>query len=222
VTELVYGIDIVQWQIRIAAGERLPGRLARPDEFSSPAGASERSGAELGTSIEARIVAEDPARGFLPQTGRIELLRLPQAPCVRFDHALREGLEVTPYYDSLLGKLVVWHETRAGAIARLRSALRELRILGVPTNIAFLQDVLAHPAYQAGELHTGFIDEQMADWQPPVTDDVVRALVTELKKTTVGAAARRRNSRYVLDGGVPPPPLEEVNVWQSLDGWSNT
>jgi acetyl/propionyl-CoA carboxylase alpha subunit len=154
-----------------------------------------------------RICAEDPASGFLPQTGRIELLRTPNAPGVRLDHALYEGMEVTPDYDPMLAKLLVWHATRTGAIERLLCALRELRILGVPTNIGFLQDVIAHPAFRSGELHTGFVSEHMSDWQAAQMDDVAG----QVAQTLLSAPPSRQT-------GVSAPPT----VWTSLAGWSNT
>jgi acetyl/propionyl-CoA carboxylase alpha subunit len=191
VTELVYGIDLVQWQLRVAAGESLEN-LA----FGN-----------CGHSIECRIVAEDPGKHFLPQTGTVELLRIPQAPGVRFDHALREGLEVSPYYDSLLGKLIVWHETRDGAIERMLSALPDLRILGVPTNIGFLQDVLAHPAFRAGELHTGLIEEHLPQWDAAEMDDVARHVAHLL----LHEPGKKQQSSI---GRLP-------NVWESIRDWSN-
>jgi acetyl/propionyl-CoA carboxylase alpha subunit len=206
VTELVYGIDLVQWQLRIAAGEKLVGATGRSPE--AVVGDLPVAPTARGHSIEVRIVAEDPAKNFLPQTGRIELLRIPSAPGVRFDHALREGLEVSPYYDSLLGKLIVWHETRAGAIERMLAALRELRILGVPTNIGFLQDVIAHPAFRAGELHTGFIAAHMPHWQSPELDEVSQSVAQIL----LSASSSSRQTR------VSAPP----GVWESMRDWSNT
>jgi len=192
VTELVYGIDLVQWQLRIAAGESLANM-----EFE-----------RRGHSIECRITAENPAKHFLPQTGTIELLLIPSAPGVRFDHALRAGLEVSPYYDSLLGKLIVWHETRAGAIERMLCALVELHILGVPTNLAFLQDVIAHPAFRAGELHTGFIDEHLPDWQSPELDETATAVAEMLLKD--------KPPRATAENGHVP------TAWESIRDWSNT
>jgi geranyl-CoA carboxylase alpha subunit len=234
VTELVYGLDIVQWQLRIADGEALGARAFCPPVAATNNDDSESQGTVIaesktqageqagrmpalqpcGHAIEVRITAEDPAQGFLPQVGRVELLRVPSLPGVRFDHALHEGLEVSPYYDSLLGKLIAHAETRDAAVARLRLALSELRILGVPTNIAFLHDVLAHPAFVAGELHTGFTSEHLAEWQPQELDETAQAVAK-----TVGA---RRASPVLASHAVAGDARVAPTVWTSLPNWSNT
>jgi geranyl-CoA carboxylase alpha subunit len=150
VTEMVTGIDLVEWQLRIACGERLPWRQSdlRFD----------------GHAIEARVCAED--EHFAPQTGRVQVFQRPpladtrDGVRVRFDHAMYEGLEVTPHYDSMLGKLVVHAPTRDQAIARLASALDRLEVLGVPTNRRFLAACLRHPVFGAGDAHVVFLAEQ--------------------------------------------------------------
>jgi len=149
VTEWLTGLDLVREQIRIAAGEPL---TLRQEDVNW-----------RGAAIEARITAEDPDLGFLPFTGRVEHVIEPSGPGVRFDHMLFPGVEVTRYYDSLLGKLIVWAEDRPAAIARMSRALGELRVLGLKTTIPFHAWAMEHEAFRAGELHTGFIDEH---WQP--------------------------------------------------------
>ena len=144
VTELVYGVDIVRMQLKIAQGHHL----------SLP----ERALVPRGWAIECRITAEDPYQDFVPATGRIEDLRLPQGPGVRWDGWIERGLEVPVYYDSLLGKLVVWAESRDRAIKRMRRALDELAIVGVPTSKEFFQRVLVEERFCAGAMDINYWD----------------------------------------------------------------
>ena len=144
VTELVTGIDIVREQLRIAAGER----LART-------GRAERRG----HAIEVRLNAEDPARGFVPSPGRITRFRPPLGPGIRLDTHVEEGTAVPPHYDSLLGKLIVWDESRPEAIARALRALGELQLDGVPTTRALAIDVLRSEEFGSGRYSTGFLAE---------------------------------------------------------------
>ena len=148
VTEMVTGLDLVAEQIRVADGQPLSFR-------------QEQVGS-LGHSIECRICAEDPSSGHAPTTGEVALLRAPSGPGVRFDSGLCEGQRITTAFDSMLAKLIVHGADRAQAIARMRQGLRDLVLLGVSHNAAFLERVLAHPAFAAGELHTHFL-EQHAD-----------------------------------------------------------
>ena len=147
VTELVYGLDLVEWQLRVAAGERLT--VARP---ATPAG----------HAVEARVYAEDPARGFLPTGGTVLALREPSAEGVRVDSGLAEGMTVTSAYDPMLAKVAAWGPDRATALDRLDAALAETAVLGVTTNIAFLRTLLADPDVQAGHLDTT-LAERVAD-----------------------------------------------------------
>ncbi len=149
VTELVTGIELVEAQLRIAAGEPLPATPVL-----------------RGHAIECRICAEEPEHGFRPATGTIGVLRLPTGPGVRVDSGIREGQAVTAAFDSLLLKLVTTGATRTEAIARMHVALIDLVILGVPTNIDYLARIIETEAFQAGELHTGFLDEHAAVLAP--------------------------------------------------------
>jgi geranyl-CoA carboxylase alpha subunit len=155
VTELVTGTDLVAWQFRIAEGEPLP--LTQGE-------------VELrGHAIELRLYAEDPARGFVPQTGQVLSLALPDPALVRMDHWLEPGLIVSPHYDALLGKLIAHGETREVARRKLLRALSELRVLGVQTNQAFLRKILEHDAFIAGTADTQFLEthpEQAAPAPP--------------------------------------------------------
>jgi acetyl-CoA carboxylase, biotin carboxylase subunit len=144
VTELTTGVDLVREQLRIAAGEPLvqTGRAER-----------------RGHAIEVRINAEDPAQGFLPTPGRIERFRPPLGPGVRFDTHIVEGSIVSPYYDSLLAKLVVWDVDRDGAIARTRRALDETEVQGVATTIPMAIDILRSEQFATGRYTTSFLEE---------------------------------------------------------------
>lgn len=152
VTELVTGQDLVAWQIRVAEGHPLPLRQEQ---------------VELrGHAIEVRLYAEDAGRGFLPQTGTVLRWDPELLPGVRIDHGLVEGQAVTPFYDPMLAKLIAWGETREEARQRLLAMLAETSVGGLRTNLAFLRRILAHPAFAAAELDTGFIARHQDDLLP--------------------------------------------------------
>jgi len=144
VTEMITGIDLVRAMIRVCAGE--PLAYAQADV------------ALRGHAIEVRINAEDPSRDFLPAPGTVDTLRVPGGMGVRFDTMLYPGYAVPPFYDSLLGKLIVWDETRAAAIARLSRALGELEVGGVPTTVALHQALAADDEVRAGDFHTRWLE----------------------------------------------------------------
>jgi acetyl-CoA carboxylase biotin carboxylase subunit len=154
VTELVYGVDLVREQLRIAAGH--PMRVH--SGWLTP----------RGWALECRITSEDPSNGFLPSTGRIEYLRVPGGPGVRWDSGVDVGDEITLHYDSMLAKLIVWAPDRAQAIVRMRQALDELVITGVATNQAFHRRLMADPAFQKGDIDIQFL-ERRDDLVAPVT-----------------------------------------------------
>jgi acetyl-CoA carboxylase biotin carboxylase subunit len=146
ITEMVTGVDLVQWQIRIAHGERLtldPGALVTPN----------------GHAIECRVYAEDPDNQFLPSPGRIAVLRTPGGPGIRDDSGAAEGLEVPIFYDPMISKLVAWAEDRPRAIARMRRALGEYRVAGIKTTVPFFTWLLAQPEFAEGAFHTTYLDE---------------------------------------------------------------
>jgi geranyl-CoA carboxylase alpha subunit len=148
VTEAITGLDLVEWQLRVAAGEPLP--------------LEQESVALHGHAIEVRLTAEDVPAGFLPQSGPVLRWRPPVAGHdVRVDHGLREGGSVPPHYDSMIAKLVAYGATRDEARRKLRLALEDCALLGIASNQRFLTDCLAHPAFAAGEVHTGFIAQHM-------------------------------------------------------------
>jgi 3-methylcrotonyl-CoA carboxylase alpha subunit len=151
VTEGITGLDLVEWQLRVASGEPLP--LAQ-DAL-----------AIHGHAIEARICAENPDNNFLPATGRLAVYRKPQAACfaigpVRIDDGVREGDAISPYYDSMIAKLIVRGATREQALGRLDAALAEVRIAGVQTNVQFLRRVIATPSFAEGRLDTALIERE--------------------------------------------------------------
>ena len=147
VTEMITGQDLVEWQLRVAAGEPLPK--------------SQEELAIDGHAIEARIYAEDPDRGFLPSIGRLVHLAAPATDAeVRVDTGVRAGDEISPWYDPMIAKLIVHGEDRAAALRRLAEALAAYEIVGVATNVAFLQRVVAHEAFASGNVDTGLIAPQ--------------------------------------------------------------
>jgi acetyl-CoA carboxylase biotin carboxylase subunit len=161
VTELVTGIDLVQWQLRVAAGQPLP--FSAPDISLS------------GHAIECRITSEDVFAGFLPSTGRIDALELPSGPGVRWDGGIMTGQEIPLYYDPLLGKLIVHGPDRAAAIGRMRRALDELRIIGIETNASFHRRVLDEPDFLAGRIDIGYIEAHKDLLNPTVDAAAARA-----------------------------------------------
>jgi 3-methylcrotonyl-CoA carboxylase alpha subunit len=198
VTEAVTGLDLVEWQIRIAHGETLP---LRQDEVEAK-----------GHAIEARLYAEDPERGFLPQTGTLHRLKLPSAALARTDTGVREGDRVTPFYDPLVAKLIVWGEDRTAAVDRLRRALAETAILGVSTNLDFLSRLAAHPAFAAAKVDTGFIERHLRALLPahaPAPDLPLAA-----------AALIRLDGRRAAAAAMAAASEDRFSPWARTDGWS--
>jgi acetyl-CoA carboxylase biotin carboxylase subunit len=150
VTEMVTGVDLVAWQIRIARGERL---ALDPDALLTP----------RGHAVECRVYAEDPDSGFMPSPGRITGLRVPPGPGVRDDSGAYEGGEVPIFYDPMISKLITWGETRPQALARMQRALAEYEVRGIKTTIPFFQWVLTDEDFVAGRFDTGFIDRKLSE-----------------------------------------------------------
>ncbi len=199
VTEFVTGQDLVEWQLRVAAGEPLP--LAQEQLRIN------------GHAFEARIYAEDPSRDFLPATGHLAHLRFPAAgPHVRVDTGVREGDAVSIHYDPMIAKLVVWDRDRDAALRRLQSALRATQVVGVTTNLDFLATVAAHPRYVAGDVDTGFIDrhrEELVAPGAPVTDAVLAlaSLDVLLRRRAEAACAAAAS-------GDPQSPWHQTTGWR--------
>jgi 3-methylcrotonyl-CoA carboxylase alpha subunit len=184
VTELVYDVDLVHEQLRVAAGE--PLRL-RQDTL-----------VPRGWAIEARLNAEDPAHDYLPQSGTIAAFDVPRAPGVRLDAGVEAGSEVSVYYDSMLAKIIVWGADREAAIARMRETLRATTIAGIATNLPLLRAIVDDAAYAAGDTTTRFLEERAPHFA------LSRPAVTEAAKRAVAAAILARGAGWRLAGvGVP-------------------
>jgi acetyl-CoA carboxylase biotin carboxylase subunit len=181
VTELIYGVDLVREQLRIAAGQTMGVEQPSP----------------RGWAIECRITSEDPQNNFLPATGRIDYLKAPAGPGVRWDSGVEIGDEVTLHYDSLLAKLIVWAPDRAQAVARMTRALEELILSGVATNQVFHRRLMADPAFQRGEIDIQFLERRA---------DLLQPHHAETRTLDLAAAAAlaedeaRRNRRPVVPG----------------------
>ena len=189
VTELVVGVDLVKLQLRIAAGERLP--FAQADL------------AQRGYAIECRVYAEDAAAGFLPSTGPLLRVAEPCGPGVRVDGGVRAGDTVSHHYDPLLAKLICWGDTREAALATTRRALREYAVLGVTTNLPFLQAIVEHPVFASGRATTAFIPEHLANWSPP-NDIPDEALIAAVLADVLAA---------------PAPPLANMAEGDPFNPW---
>jgi acetyl-CoA carboxylase biotin carboxylase subunit len=185
VTELVYGVDLVREQLRIAGG--LPTSL-------DPSALRPR-----GHAIECRITSEDPFQGFVPATGRIEFLRVPGGPGVRWDGGVEQGTEVGLFYDPLLAKLIVWGETRDLAIRRMERALDELVIVGVQTIQPLYRRVLAEPEFRAGRLDIGYLERHGAQLLQAAPD------AAELEWAAAAVALAEYQARQVPAAGLAPP-----------------
>ena len=198
VTEMITGLDLVEWQFRVAAGEALP---LRQDDLAID-----------GHAIEVRLYAEDPENGFLPSTGTLHYLRLPEDRVhVRVDGGVRQGDAIGIHYDPMIAKIVVHGDDRAVAIRRLRAALDDTHVVGLSTNAGFLRAIAAHPAFVAGDLNTRFIERHAADLLPdpgPVADDVLCHAVLGVLLTR-----RRASARRAAQSGDPWSP------WHAADGW---
>jgi 3-methylcrotonyl-CoA carboxylase alpha subunit len=196
VTEYITGLDLVEWQLRVAAGEQLP--LAA-DELRL-----------RGHAIEARLYAEDPARGFLPSTGRLAHLRLPQAAeGVRVDTGVRQGDAITPYYDPMIAKLIVYGTDRPAAVARLRAALDDCEVVGVHTNLDLLRAVAASAIYAAGDVDTGFIGRH---------PDVLHTEPSASDRAVAQAAAALDVLRHQVDS-IGAAEADPFSPWGAGDAW---
>ena len=198
VTEMVTGLDLVEWQFRIAAGE--PLALAQGDISAS------------GHAVEARLYAEDPARGFLPQTGRLAHLAFPEGrPGLRIDSGVETGDEITPFYDPMIAKLVAWGEDRERARLALAEALADTRIAGLNTNLFFLETLVRHPAFAEAALDTHFIETHgVAAVEPPAGDtEAMRAMAAV-------AVLEDRAGRLLARQDAAP---DRFSPWGRSDAW---
>jgi 3-methylcrotonyl-CoA carboxylase alpha subunit len=202
VTEMISGQDLVEWQIRVAAGERLP--MAQEDLAIS------------GHAIEARIYAEDPARNFLPATGTLHHLHFPsEDEHTRVDTGVHEGDEISIHYDPMIAKLIVHGEDRAAAVSRLKTALGEVRAVGVTTNAPFLRMVAEHKAFAAGDVDTGFIERYKDDLVPPHGGAPDNALAFASLAMVLEQA--RMAARRAAASGDPYSPFNRSDGWRLND-----
>lgn len=153
ITELVTGMDLVKWQIRISAGEPIP--------FSN------QDIEATGHAIECRLYAEDPEQRFLPASGKVLHFSAPRGPGIRVDSGIANGDEITVYYDPLIAKIITFSEDRDSAIRKMISALSETVLLGLTSNLRFLQDVLDHPDFKHGKVFTTWVEQNFSDWKQP-------------------------------------------------------
>lgn len=174
VTEMVTGVDIVKEQLRIASGRKLRYRQEEVRLW--------------GWAIECRILAEDPFRDFVPSVGRVTQVHEPAGPGVRVESGIYAGFDISLYYDSLIGKLIAWGETRGEALLRMRRALEEYRIMGVKTNIPYLQQILNSPSFQGGQTDTRFLDRRC----PPAAEERPKALQAVAIAATLLAHRQKR------------------------------
>lgn len=198
VTEMVTGQDLVEWQLRVAAGEPLP--------------AAQEELALHGHAIEVRIYAEDPQRDFLPATGHLVHLRFPEpSPHLRVDTGVRQGDAVSIHYDPMIAKLIVWDRDRASALRRLRAALRETQVVGVTTNLDFLSTIAGHARFTAGEFDTGFIDrhrDELLAPRAPATD-------TALALASLDVIVRRKCEAE----SVAARSTDPFSPWHATHAW---
>ena len=196
VTEQVTGEDLVQWQIAIAAGEKLP---KTQDQITF-----------RGHAIECRVYAEDPANGFLPSTGTVLKLEEPHAPGIRIDSGIREGFEVPIFYDPILSKVICRAGNRELAIQRMRDALKHYVILGVRTPIGYMQDVLAHPKFVKGNISTHFLADHFSEWEEKLPTRA--ALAAMLAAANETGRDVKRSAASNGKAAIPTP-------WSSLGDW---
>ncbi len=195
ITELVTGVDIVQEQLRIARGRRL--RFKQEDIKMK------------GWAIECRINAEDPYNNYLPSTGMITVSRVPTGPGVRVDTGVFPGYEITPYYDSMISKLICYGETRGEAILRMRRALEEYRVMGVKTNIPFHQHMMDSHRFLTGQFDTHFVEERfsMSDREAPL------AMEAAILATLMAHQQGQQASQIVAPGA------RDVSNWKWYSRW---
>ena len=195
VTELVTGVDIVQEMLRVARGRRL--RFTQEDIRME------------GWAIECRVNAEDPYSNFMPATGKITTLRLPTGPGVRIDTGVYEGAEITPYYDSMISKLICYGQNRAEAVLRMRRALAEYHILGVQTNIPFHQHMMDAHRFMAGNFDTNFVEQEFSMKDIEAKDEVAAAILA--------AILAERQGEHL--GKMVAPGDRDASNWKWLSRW---
>jgi 3-methylcrotonyl-CoA carboxylase alpha subunit len=208
VTELITGIDLVEWQLRVAAGEMLP--LTQGQVTLN------------GNAIEARVYAENPHRNFMPSVGRIRTWHMPEeANGLRIDAGYREGDAVSPHYDAMLAKVIAWAPTRDAAIERLNRGLEEADVRGVVTNISFLATLVSHPAVRANAIDTGFIERELENLTPAAAspgDLELCAAVTAIFIQEAPAVFAEAHSPWRMAGWMPVGRRQRTFVFRHAQG----
>jgi 3-methylcrotonyl-CoA carboxylase alpha subunit len=208
VTELITGIDLVEWQLRVAFGEKLP---LTQDQI-----------ALNGHAIEARVYAENPHKNFMPSVGKIRTWHTPDpSNGLRIDAGYREGDVVSPHYDAMLAKVIAWAPTRDAAIDRLNRGLEESDVRGVVTNIAFLSALVTHPAVRANAIDTGFIERELKNLTPapPVPHDLeLGAAVAAILNEESKAARVEMYSPWRMAGWMPVGRRQRVFTFRHGQG----
>jgi acetyl-CoA carboxylase biotin carboxylase subunit len=202
VTEVATGVDIVAEQIRIARGRQLS---YKQDEIRF-----------RGHALECRINAEDPYNDFLPSTGRITHSLLPTGPGIRVDTGVYPGFEITPYYDPMIAKLIVWGETRGQAILRMRRALEEYRIVGVRTNIPFHQMMMDSHRFMGGQYDTRFVEQRFDLRASPSIRDVYYPDIAAVFATLVAHDAYQRSAEFVMRGERDTSNWKWISRWERM------
>jgi acetyl-CoA carboxylase biotin carboxylase subunit len=195
VTELVYGTDLVELQLRVASGEPLP----QVQEELKPSG----------HAIECRITSEDPRRGFLPSTGRVDYIRLPGGPGVRWDGGIVSGFEVGLHYDPLLGKLIVHAPSRASAIRRMARALEELVIRGVETCVPFHRKVMNEEDFRTGDISIRYLEDH-----PDIMDETAQEKVLHAAAATAALLQEKERKRIRIDTSGPKGEGGGFSAWK--------
>jgi 3-methylcrotonyl-CoA carboxylase alpha subunit len=202
ITEAVTGLDIAQWQIRIATGEALPfsqGELT-----------------QRGHALECRIYAEDAAMNFLPSIGELAFVQWPEGPRLRVDAGVQTGSAVSPYYDPMLAKIITWGSGRATAVSRMISALQHTAVLGVTTNIPYLLDILQEPHFQQGQTTTNYLNEQFAGWTGEIEPDDDIWLALAAFEAVHGRGGGQQPVAVLATGDTAV-----VSPWQLVSNWRN-
>jgi acetyl/propionyl-CoA carboxylase alpha subunit len=199
VTEMITGIDIVKEQIRIARG--------RPTQYK------QEDIRINGAAIECRINAEDPYNNFMPSTGKITHSLLPTGPGVRVDTGVYPGFEISPYYDPMISKLIVWGETRAQAILRMRRALEEYRIVGVRTNIPFHQTLMDSHRFMGGQYDTRFVEERFSFLEEENGSD---AEIAAVLASLVAHLDAQRSAQFVMRNERDTSNWKWVGRWERM------
>jgi acetyl/propionyl-CoA carboxylase alpha subunit len=200
ITELVAGIDLVQWQIRVAAGEKFP---FKQNDFI-----------QRGHAIECRVYAEDPANGFLPSTGKLLQYIEPRGPGIRVDSGFAVGSEITHFYDPLVAKLIVHAESREAAIRRMQQALHGFVVHGVMTNVDFMQAVLAHHDFANGKITTRWVEKTMESNSPLFDMQELAPALHMIAAALADVVFAGSNSRPAISDETDP-----FSPWKSSSGY---